>query len=175
MEFLEILKTQLVLPLLIGCIGVIIYLSKYYMDKVSKSIVIKNEMATMEKETAVRNQVIQTIAEGTKSAVALNMDTANLLKEHGGFLSENEITELNQSAINLVLASLPSSLTDEDGALSKLIGGQEKLISIIKLFMERYVYEYKLHKENKKEIKEDKKNLYISPEELSETVFRSVG
>lgn len=144
MEFIEMIKQQLVLPLIVTFIGGLVYFGKKYMDQISRSILAKNEMTVLEKESQLRNQVLQTISESTKSAVAYNMETANSIKAEGRYLTEDEITELNESAMNIVLNSLPPSLTEEDGVLLKLIGNKEKLIALIKSYMEKYVYEYKM-------------------------------
>ena len=145
-EFLPILKDQLLMPIATIIFGLLVYFVKKYTEQISRSILAKNEIVALEAENNMRMQALKIIADSTKSAVAFNMDTANKLKAEGRYLTEAEITQLNEAAMNLVFNSLPASITEEDGILLKLIGGKEKLIGLIKSYIERYVYEYKLQK-----------------------------
>ena len=115
------------------------------LKKVADSIVNKNAMSDLEKEAATRKKLLDTIASCVEAAVGSNMQLADLMKSNGS-LTEEQIHELNESAKKIIYAGLPTSLTDEDGALMKIIGGPEKLEALIVAMMEQYVYEYKIKK-----------------------------
>ena len=110
------------------------------------SIVNKNAMSDLEKETAVRKKLLDTIESCVEAAVGSNMQLADSMKEDGNSLTEEQIAKLNKNVKTLVYSSLPSSLTEEDGTLMKIIGGPDKLEALIDAMMEKYVYEYKIKK-----------------------------
>jgi hypothetical protein len=151
-EILQLLKDQLLLPIITILIGTMVYFVKNFLDQILRSTLAKNEITTLESETKMRNQILKTIDEATKAAVAFNMSMANAMKESDGYLSEEEIVQLNESCINLTINSLPPSLTSDDGMLLKLIGDKDKLIALIRSCMEKYVYEYKLLTDGKSSI-----------------------
>ena len=112
-------------------------------DKISKSIVAKNEMEEMEKSTNIRKQLIDTIETQVKASVATIMPIANRMKERGEGLSDEEGLMLKEKAKNLTLNTFPPSLTQEGGVLLEIIGGRERLDSIIDSLIEKHVFEYK--------------------------------
>lgn len=131
-------------PVMIVIGTALVIVVKHYADKIAKSIVAKNEISSMSKENTVRNELIKTLDEMVKAAVASNMDLSKKLKENGRKLTDNEIMELNNTVTTLVMNSLPPSLTNDDGVLLEIIGGRDKLDAIIRSMMEKYVYEYKI-------------------------------
>lgn len=131
-------------PIMIVIGASVVIVVKHYADKIAKSIVAKNEISSMSKENTVRNELIKTLDEMVKAAVASNMELAKKLKENGRKLTDDEIEELNNTVITLVMNSLPPSLTNDDGVLLEIIGGRDKLDAIIRSMMEKYVYEYKI-------------------------------
>lgn len=132
------------IPILIAIGAAMLYVIKHYADKISKSIVAKNELAAMEKENTARKEILNTLSTMVESAVASNMQLADAMKKNGAKLNEDQIAELNRSAKQLVINTLPPSLTNEGGVLLEIIGGREKLDAIIQSMMEKYVYEYKI-------------------------------
>lgn len=131
-------------PLLCAIGAALVIVVKHYADKIAKSIVAKNELSAMSKKNTIRNELLTTLSEVVKAAVASNMDLSRKMKENGHKLTEEEIMELNKTVMRLVMNTLPPSLTNDDGVLLEIIGGKDKLESIIKSMMEKYVYEYKM-------------------------------
>ena len=108
----------------------------------------------MSKKNTIRNELLVTLSEVVKAAVASNMELSDQMKQNGHKLTDDEIRELNGTVMRLVMNTLPPSLTNDDGVLLEIIGGKDKLESIIKSMMEKYVYEYKIDKlKNKNQVK----------------------
>lgn len=142
--FLRMIEEHVLLPVIIAFGAAILLICKHFFDKISKSIVAKNEISEMDKQASIRNKLMITLQESVKTAVASNMQTASAMKSGGRKLEEYQIQELNNSAMNIVLGSLPPSLTEEGGVLLDFIGSREKLNGLISAMIEKYVYEYKL-------------------------------
>lgn len=135
---------HIIVPIIMA-IGVgILFVLKHYIDKISKSIVAKNEISAMEKQSTVRKELLTTLSTIVEAAVGSNMQIANAMKANGEKLTPEQISELNQSAKKLVINSLPPSLTNDGGVLLEIIGGREKLDAVIDSLMEKSVYEYKV-------------------------------
>lgn len=135
---------HVMIPIIIAIGVALAFVVKHYADKVSKSIVAKNEISAMEKQSSVRKELLTTLSTIVEAAVGSNMQIANTMKASGQKLTPEQISELNQSAKKLVINSLPPSLTNENGVLLEIIGGKEKLDAVIDSMMEKYVYEYKI-------------------------------
>lgn len=142
-------------------------------EKIGKSIMIKNEIDGIETRTKTRKEILESLAPVVESAVASNMDMARKMKEATGYLSEEQIAQLNESACQLIMNTLPDSLTKPDGVLLDIVGGEEQLKASIKLMIERYVYEYKnkykTGKQYKVKPKEMVDNTIINPVILEPT------
>lgn len=156
--FMQLFQDHLMVPIL-GAIGagIAIYVTRLA-NKIDKRKEIKDEIDSIGKRTKARKEILDSLRPMVEGAVASNMQLANTMKEHrGGKLSDSDIVELNNSAMELIMNTLPNSLTDEDGILLEIVGGQNQLQTAIKVMMEQYVYEYKLKqpagkKSNSKEI-----------------------
>lgn len=135
---------NIAIPILAAFGGIIVYLIKSFADRITKSIVAKNEAASMEKVFETKSYIIKEIDGIVAAAVASNMQIAEDMKKAGQKLTEEQIEQLQNSAKELVLNSLPASLTEESGSMIQIVGGQDKLYSLINALMEKYVYEYKL-------------------------------
>lgn len=144
LNFLNAISDHVVIPLIIAFGAAMLFVFKDRFDKIAKSIVAKNELSEMEKETNIRKQLLETIDNQVKAAVASNMSIANEMKNNGEKLSEDQIRKLNDSAKRLVLNSLPPSLTENNGVLLEIIGGRDKLEGVIEVMLEKHVYEYKI-------------------------------
>lgn len=142
--FFRMIEEHVLLPVIIAFGAAILLICKHFFDKISKSIVAKNEISEMDKQVSIRNKLMITLQESVKTAVASNMQTASAMKSGGRKLEEYQIQELNNSAMNIVLGSLPPSLTEEGGVLLDFIGSKEKLNGLISAMIEKYVYEYKI-------------------------------
>lgn len=156
--FFRMIEEHVLLPVIIAFGAAILLICKHFFDKISKSIVAKNEISEMDKQASIRNKLMITLQESVKTAVASNMQTASAMKSGGRKLEEYQIQELNNSAMNIVLGSLPPSLTEEGGVLLDFIGSKEKLNGLISAMIEKYVYEYKLSEmKSKNQIPSDDK------------------
>lgn len=149
MMFWSYVLDHIFVPVMIVIGAALVIVVKHYADKIAKSIVAKNEISSMTKENTARKELIETLNSIVESAVASNMQLAEKMKEDGQKLSQEQIDELNNVCKTLVMNSLPLSLTEENGILLEVIGGQEKLDAIISSMMEKHVYEYKVKKSNK--------------------------
>lgn len=137
------------IPILAALGGVLVFLLKSFADKITKSIVAKNEAASLEKVFAVKSYVMQEITTVVEAAVASNMQIADDMKRAGQKLTEEQIQQLQESAKTLVVNSLPASLTEENGSMIQIIGGTDKLDALINAMIEKSVYEYKIKKANR--------------------------
>ena len=141
-EVVSTVMDNLILPAILIIAAVLIAMIKKFLEKITRSIEIKNEMGTLEKRISIRNKLITLISENVKAAVAANMQLANEYKEQGRKLTPEEAENLRKSANQLVMGSLPESLKG-DGVLLEIIGGTETLQVLINALIEKYVYEYK--------------------------------
>ncbi len=137
------------IPILAAFGAIIVGLINSFAKKITASIVAKNDAESLEKVFATKSYVIQEIDKIVEAAVASNMQIAEDMKRAGQKLSEEQITQLQESAKELVLNSLPASLTEESGSMIQVIGGQDKLYALISALLEKHVYEYKIKKYNK--------------------------
>lgn len=145
-SFFSSLMDNLLTPVLAVLGGALVYILKHWLDKVSKSIIAKNELEELEKTNSIRQDLLKTISEQVDAAVGANMQLADKMKESGHTLSDEQISELNNNAKELVMNALPPSLSEKDGVLLEMIGGPERLDKIIDTFMENSVYQWKLKK-----------------------------
>lgn len=140
---LNSIAENIIIPIIVAFGAAILWLVKHYLDKIVKGIAVRNEISSMEKRNNIRAQLMDMISQTVQAAVASNMSVADEMKESGNKLTEDQIDQLNSSAKELIIGSLPSSLTQEDGVLLEIIGGKDTLDSLIQNLMEKYVYEYK--------------------------------
>lgn len=142
-EIVSTIMDNMILPSILIIAGVVIYLVKKLMERVVKSIEVKNELTGLEKQVSIRNKLVSIIDENVKSAVAYNMDTRNAMKKDGHSLTEEESAKLRKSTYDFVMNTLPASVKEEGGVLYDIIGGKETLDALIRSITEKYVYEYK--------------------------------
>lgn len=145
-QVFQAILDNLAVPVLLAIGGGIAVIVTKWLDKIGNSITIKNEIDSIEKRMKTRQQIIETLRPTVEAAVASNMQLADKMRERNGKLSEEDAVALNESAKELVLNTLPKSLTDEDGVLLDIIGGRDQLNTAIKIMIEQYVYDYKLKK-----------------------------
>lgn len=148
-EFIKVVTDNILTPAILIIASAVIIIVKNYAKKISDSIVTKNEIDALEKTQAAKEKILKEVASAVEAAVGSNMQTANDIKASGNKLTDEQSDELKNNAKKIALASLPTSITDEDGSLMKIIGGKEKLDIIIDSYIEKYVYEYQV-KEGKK-------------------------
>ena len=144
LEVIQIIIDNLAVPILIAIGGGLAVIAGKWIEKIGDSITVKNEIESIEKRTKARKDILDSLAPMVESAVASNMQLADTMRQRNGKLTEEDAAELNKSAQNLIMHTLPSSLTEDDGVLLEIIGGREQLEAAIKVMIEKYVYEYKL-------------------------------
>lgn len=132
--------------------GAIVVLLQKFGNKITKSIDAKNEIASLNKQSATRIQLLSELKVFVEAAVASNMQLAEKMKAaQGGQLTDEQGAELQAAAKELVYKVLPPSLTEDDGVLLEVIGGRGRLDAIIDNLIEQYVYEYKTPSDKKKQ------------------------
>lgn len=146
-EFIDesiVIITNILKPLVLSGLGWLsVYLTKCA-KRVIESIEAKNELENMSRVNEMRSNLLKEIETSVKAAVGSNMQIANKMKERGKKLTDDQISELQNSAKKLIMDSLPESLTTEGGTLLKIIGGKDKLDITIDNMLETAVYEYKM-------------------------------
>jgi hypothetical protein len=140
---LAYLQDYLLGPILIALFGAIVVIIKKYTDKMTRHSSVKNELSSLEVSTNIREATIAELDRIVKAAVATNMSFVEELKSSGKKLSDAQIEELNKNARILIMNSLPSDLKQDDSKIMQIIGGPEALDALIKILIEKHVYEYK--------------------------------
>ena len=145
-EILSSIMDNLIVPGILVIAGVLITIVQKFLTRIAKSIEIRDEMATIEKQVSIRNKLIEILNDIVKTAVANNMQLADEWKKDGHKLSEEQQKQLKDTAVSLVYAALPNNLKDENGSLLEIIGGKDILNILISSLIEKFVYEYKIAK-----------------------------
>ena len=144
-EIISTIMDNLIVPGILVIAGVLITIIQKFLTRIAKSIEIRDEMATIEKQVSIRNKLIEILNDIVKTAVANNMQLADEWKKDGHKLSEEQQKQLKETAVSLVYAALPSNLKD-NGPLLEIIGGKDILNILIESLIEKFVYEYKIAK-----------------------------
>ena len=146
MDYSAIMKAiidNILIPVLIVIGSSVLVIAKSYVQKLTDSIIAKNEIVSLNNIASIKNHILAEIATLVQAAVCTNMTIAEGIKAAGNGLSDADITMLQDSAKQLVYQSLPLSLTDENGSMLKILGGKEKLESLISGSLECAVIEAK--------------------------------
>ena len=134
---------NILLPILVVIGSSLLVIAKTYVKRITDSIIAKNESVSLGNIASIKNHLLAEIATIVQAAVCTNMTIAESLKTGGIKLSDTDVSMLQDSAKQLIYQSLPPSLTDEAGSMLKIIGGKEKLDSIINGALEHAVIEAK--------------------------------
>lgn len=145
-DLTNLLMDNLVVPVVAALGGLLLLVIKSFGDKITKSTTSKNDAAQVEAMFNIRQMIIKEVQELVDAAVASNMQIADDMKKNGHRLTDEEAKNLSVTAKNLVLVSLPDELVKDDGSLCKIIGGPQKLESMIDAMIEKSVYMYKIQK-----------------------------
>ena len=136
--------TNVILPIILVIGSAIVVVARTYIKKLTDSMIAKNEVASLNNLTSIKNNLLAEIGTIVQAAVSTNMSIADTLKSNAnGKLSDAEINMLQESARKLIYQALPTNLTDQNGSLMQLIGGQDKLDAIISGLLEHAVIEAK--------------------------------
>lgn len=142
---------NLMVPLILLFAGAVIAIIKPRVDKMVDSITARADMDELMEENTVRKELLELIDKQVQAAVASNMSIAIMIKKrNGGTMPEEDGKRLAENARELVMNSLPLSLTKEGEKLNSIIGGTDRLEAVIKNSLEKHVYEYKYRGENPK-------------------------
>ena len=135
---------NLMVPVIVIIAGALIAIFQPKINKIVQKHLAKEDMKEINEENTIRKDLISLIDSQVKSAVAANMSLANYIRrENHGDIPDEEGKKLAENAKQLVMNSLPVSLTDKDGNLNKILGGTDRLEAIIETSLKKYVYEYK--------------------------------
>lgn len=136
---------DLLLPVVMSTGSYLFIMAKKYISRIVKSFEAKNDLESMVKLNEMKSLLLKEIGTTVDSAVGSNMQLADKMKEgnEDHKLTDDQVKELNATAKKLIMDSLPDTLTKEGGSLLNIIGGNDKLNSIIDGMLEKYVYEYK--------------------------------
>lgn len=135
---------NVVIPALVVIGSAVLVVLKSYVKKVTDSMIAQNELATLNNIASIKNHLLSEIATIVQAAVSTNMSIAEVLKSNnGGGLTDDQVAMLQKSAKDLVYQALPENLTNEEGSLMKIVGGKDKLDSIIGSLLEHSVIEAK--------------------------------
>lgn len=135
---------NLMVPVIVIIAGALIAIFQPKINKIVQKHLAKEDMKEINEENTIRKDLISLIDSQVKSAVAANMSLANYIRrENNGDIPDEEGKKLAENAKQLVMNSLPVSLTDKDGNLNKILGGTDRLEAIIETSLKKYVYEYK--------------------------------
>lgn len=146
MDYSVIVKTivdNILLPILVVIGSSLLVIVKSYAQKITESVIAKNEIVSLGNISLIKNNLLSEISTIVQAAVCSHMTLAEGLKSDGTKLSYSDVIMLQNSAKQLIYQSLPSSLTDENGAMLKIIGGKDKLDAIISGVIEHAVIEVK--------------------------------
>lgn len=145
MDQLQKLFDTALIPAIIGAIMYILTLIKKCVKKYLKQLEIKQELDNMAKMQEIKNKLLVEIKTIVDSTVGSTMQIADAMKkENGGFLTDNQSIDIKNNVTEIIFASLPCSLTEEDGVLLDVIGGWDRLNTIVASMIDRSVYDYKI-------------------------------
>lgn len=151
MDTLQKFFDTALIPAIIGAGAYLLALVKKYAKKAMKQVEIKHEIENMAKMQEIKNKLLSEIKTIVDSTVGSNMQIADALKkENGGFLTDEQSAHIKNNVTDIIFASLPQSLTEEDGVLLDVIGGWDRLNTIIASMIDRAVYDYKIKRIEKK-------------------------
>ena len=141
----EFVVQNILMPALLLIGSTVLIILKSYAEKITKSIIARNETACLEMITQVKNNVLTEIEKVSGIAVGANMQLAEKLKES---VSTNKLTSeasqmLHQTAENAIYSALPDSLTDPKGVLSQVMGGPKALDTLVSNLIEKQVVDFK--------------------------------
>ena len=141
---LNAVVANIIIPIVLVIGSALVVVVRTYVKKITDSMIEKNEVASLNNLTSIKNNLLAEIATIVQAAVSSNMSIAESLKSNSnGKLSDAEIAMLQDSARELVYKALPPNLTDQNGSLMQLVGGQDKLDAIISSLLEHSVIESK--------------------------------
>lgn len=147
MDALQKVFDTALIPAIMGACAYIIALGKKYAKKWADQMEAKHELDNMAKRSELKNTLLKEIKTIVDSVVGSNMQLADAKKmENGGKLTDSQSADIRLAAEEVIMASLPESLTSEDGVLLKVIGGSDRLHIIIDSMIDQAVYDYKLKK-----------------------------
>lgn len=147
--FMEIWNNlnNLLVPAIVAGGTYLIALTKKYAKRYFDGLEVKRELENLAKTTEIKNTILREIETVVSSVVGSNMQIADSIKkENGGTLTDEQSEKIRTTVKEVIMASLPVSLTDKEGVLMKVVGGQEQLDRIIDNMIEKHVYDYKIRK-----------------------------
>lgn len=135
---------MLVTPAIVAILGVLSYLGTKLLKQIKSIMSSKMELFGLQAENEIRQQVFDLLDSTVEAAVGSNMQLATKMKKMSadGKLDADEVKELHDSCIGLIEHSLPPSLLKADSSTVGILGGLDKVNSMINTLIEKHVFEY---------------------------------
>lgn len=140
---LEMFREYIFAPLIIALCGAVVALVVKYAEKMTRRTTVKDELESLQVSSSIRGTIIDELDKIVQAAVATNMTFVEEMKSSGRKLTDAESEELNAAARTLIMNSLPTDVKDPNGKIMAIIGGEEALNALLKILIEKHVYEYK--------------------------------
>jgi hypothetical protein len=136
---INFLVVNLLQPLLLIAIPVVIFKAKQYAERITSSTEQKNAKETEKLTAEAKATALERLTQVVGAAVASTQRLANEMRSDGTpLLTNDEISELNQKARDLVHKMLPG------GTTMALLGGKQVFDTLIDSLMERQLLEIKV-------------------------------
>lgn len=140
----DTLVQVVLIPALLAIGSALLIIIRNYAKTVAQSMVAKYEMDSLKSLTGINNNLMAEIDKAVDAAVAKMMVTVEKLKsDNQGELSNEHIKLVNTAAKDIIMQTLPVSLTEEGGTLNGIIGGTKSLNTLIDGMIEKHVVEQK--------------------------------
>jgi len=138
-NIMNIVVDKVLIPALLVIGSTILILIKGYAEKLTNSLITKNETECLTAITTAKNNLIKEVDSVVSAAVSNNMALATDLRSQHNGLTSVDVKQLNSSAKQMIQDSLPESLINDNGSLSKIMGGQKSLNALIEGLIEKHV------------------------------------
>lgn len=142
----DALINNLAVPLLLVAFGILIAIAQHYANKFVAMFTERQKVESVEKIANARARLIAEIDKSTEGAVASTMDMVDKMKEGGKKLTEEQITEITNSAKAMIHLTIPKMIGDISA--DEILGGSNVVDEIINVSLEKYVLEYKIKRAN---------------------------
>ena len=138
---MDIIVGNILVPGLMIISGAILVIAKNFADRITKSVVEKNEKEAMKNQMEATQVMYGNIDSLVEAAVAQNMIHAEELKEAStdGKLTEEEIQDLQSTAKDIVYEMLPDCLVDGETGIMQQILGSIDLEVLMNSLIEKHV------------------------------------
>lgn len=146
-ELLQEFFNTILIPAIIAGAAYLLTLIKKYANRYVNSLEVKHELENLAKTAEIKTIILNEIRTIVGEVVGSNMQIADAAKkDNGGHLTDEQSMKIHKTVKDVVMVSLPQSLTEKDGVLLNVVGGSERLEVIIDNMISKAVYDYKIKK-----------------------------